>query len=128
MFAVHVAVATCAACALAQDGPGAFDPDMEIPGVVTNGVKWIDGQLLPIEGRAFDGTEHYYDRLPTNVTANVNSGVRTMKHHTSGIRPRRYCHSDSYGRFNEKVRPICQGTLYHHWTSEVQYRRCWRCE
>ena len=48
-------------------------------------MKWIDGRDLPIEGRAFDGTEHYYDRLPSNVTANVNSGVRTMKHHTSGM-------------------------------------------
>ena len=39
-------------------------------------MKWIDGRDLPIEGRAFDDTEHYYDRLPSNVTANVNSGVR----------------------------------------------------
>ena len=85
MFAVHVAVAACAAYVFAQDGIGAFDPDMEIPGVVTNGVKWIDGRLLPIEGRAFDGTEHYYDRLPTNVTTSVNANARTMKHHTAGM-------------------------------------------
>ena len=85
IFAAYVAVATCVACARAQDGIGTFDPDMEIPGVVTNGVKWIDGRLLPIEGRAFDGTEHYYDRLPTNVTASVNANVRTMKHHTAGM-------------------------------------------
>ena len=70
---------------LAEDDVGTFDPDMEIPGVVTNGVQWIDGQYLPIEGRAFDGTEHYYDRLPTNVTAGVNGNVRTMKHHTAGM-------------------------------------------
>ena len=74
--AACVAIATCALHVLAEDDVGTFDPDMEIPGVVTNGVKWIDGRLLPLEGRAFDGTEHYYDRLPTNVTANVNSGVR----------------------------------------------------
>ena len=85
MLAASVAVATCAAYALAQDDIGTFDPDMEIPGVVTNGVKWIDGRLLPLEGRAFDGTEHYYDRLPTNVTASVNGNVRTMKHHTAGM-------------------------------------------
>ena len=71
--------------AFAEDGIGTFDPDMEIPGVVTNGVKWIDGRHLPIEGRAFDGTEHYYDRLPSNVTAGVNGNVRTMKHHTAGM-------------------------------------------
>ena len=51
----------------------------------SDNMKWIDGRDLPIEGRAFDDTEHYYDRLPSNVTANVNSGVRTMKHHTSGM-------------------------------------------
>ena len=84
-LAAYVAVATCAACARAQDGIGTFDPDMEIPGVVTNGVKWIDGRLLPIEGRAFDGTEHYYDRLPTNLTTGVNANARTMKHHTAGM-------------------------------------------
>ena len=85
MLAAYVAVAACAAYVFAQDGIGAFDPDMEIPGVVTNGVKWIDGRLLPLEGRAFDGTEHYYDRLPTNVTAGVNANARTMKHHTAGM-------------------------------------------
>ena len=53
--------------------------------VDTNGVKWIDGRLLPIEGRAFDDTERYYDRLPSNVTSNVNGGVRSLKRHTSGM-------------------------------------------
>jgi hypothetical protein len=33
----------------------------------------------------FDDVEHYYDRLPSNVTAKVNGGVRSMKHHTSGM-------------------------------------------
>ena len=79
------AIATCALHVLAEDDIGTFVPDMEIPGVVTNGVKWIDGRLLPIEGRAFDGTEHYYDRLPTNVTTSVNANARTMKHHTAGM-------------------------------------------
>lgn len=62
------------------------DPKMSVSGiVVTNGLKWIDGMLLPIEGRAFDDTEHYYDRLPAGVTTNVNGGVRGLKHHTSGM-------------------------------------------
>ena len=63
-----------------------YDKNMAVEGiVVTNGLKWIDGRLLPIEGRAFDDTEHYYDRLPAGVTTNVNGGVRSMKHHTSGM-------------------------------------------
>lgn len=64
-----------------------WDPRMAAEqGVVdTNGVKWIDGKALPIEGRAFDDVEAYYHRLPKNVTTNVNEGVRWMKRHTSGM-------------------------------------------
>ncbi len=63
-----------------------WDPAMAVKtAVVTNGVKWIDGKYLPIEGRAFNDVEHYYDRLPAGVTTNVNGGVRSMKHHTSGM-------------------------------------------
>ena len=69
-----------------QDEIAKFDPRMAVEkAVVTNGVKWIDGRFLPIEGRAFDDVEHYYDRLPSNVTTKVNGGVRSMKHHTAGM-------------------------------------------
>ena len=72
--------------AASQDEIARFDPNMaQKNAVVTNGVKWIDGRYLPIEGRAFNDTESYYDRLPANVTTNVNGGVRSMKHHTSGM-------------------------------------------
>jgi hypothetical protein len=56
--------------------------------VDTNGVKWIDGKFLPIEGRMFDNVDHWYDRLPSTVTTNVNGGVRSMKHHTAGLQYR----------------------------------------
>ncbi len=64
-----------------------WDPRMaeEIAVTDTNGVKWIDGKALPIEGRCFANVDHYYDRLPATVTTNVNAGVRSMKHHTSGM-------------------------------------------
>ena len=63
-----------------------YDRNMAVvEAVVTNGLQWIDGRMLPLEGRAFDDTEHYYDRLPANVPTNVNGGVRSMKHHTSGM-------------------------------------------
>ena len=69
-----------------QSDVAKWDPNMaQRAAVVTNGVKWIDGRHLPLEGRAFADTEHYYDRLPANVTTNVNGGVRAMKHHTSGM-------------------------------------------
>ena len=54
--------------------------------VDTNGVKWIDGRYLPIEGRWNLGdTKHYYMRLPDNLTTNVNGGVRGMRDNTSGM-------------------------------------------
>ena len=64
-----------------------WDPRMAVENAVidTNGVKWIDGRHLPIEGKAFADVEHDYDRLPANVTTNVNGGVRSMKHHTAGM-------------------------------------------
>lgn len=52
---------------------------------IERGVKWIDGTLIPIEGRAYADVEHYYDRLPADVTTNVNAAVRRMKHHTAGM-------------------------------------------
>ena len=63
-----------------------WDPRMaQETAVVTNGVKWIDGKALPVEGRAYDDVDHWYDRLPSGVTTAVNAGVRNMKHHTSGL-------------------------------------------
>jgi lysophospholipase L1-like esterase len=79
-----------ASCVSAQSSDIAkYDPNMAIQNaVVTNGVKWIDGRYLPIEGRAFADVEHFYDRLPKNVTTNVNAGVRAMKHDTAGMQAR----------------------------------------
>jgi len=80
------AAAVFAASAAFADDIAKYDKNMAVEGiVVTNGIKWIDGKLLPIEGRAFNDVEHYYDRLPAGVTTNVNGGVRAMKHHTSGM-------------------------------------------
>ena len=86
-FAAAVCAASALVAALAQAEVSKWDPRMAAESAVvdTNGVKWIDGKFLPIEGRAFDDVEHYYDRLPANVTTNVNGGVRSMKHHTSGM-------------------------------------------
>ena len=64
-----------------------FDPRMAIANATidTNGVKWIDGKYLPLEGKCFKDVEEFYDRLPRNVTTNVNGGVRGMKHHSTGM-------------------------------------------
>ena len=88
VFATVAIVVFAGMCASAQESEIAkWDPRMAVESAVvdTNGVKWIDGRFLPIEGRAFDDVEHWYDRLPANVTTNVNEGVRSMKHHTAGM-------------------------------------------
>ncbi len=63
-----------------------FDKNMVVPKAdVKDSMHWIDGRTLPIEGRAFNDVEHYYDRLPSNVTTRVNGGVRSLKRHTAGM-------------------------------------------
>ena len=76
---IAIAVLTFSACAQSRDITK-HDPNMAIEKVVvTNGVQWIDGKTLPIEGRAFSDVDCFFDRLPRNVTTNVNAGVRAMK-------------------------------------------------
>ena len=74
-------------CAIGKDDVARWDPRMALESAVTDGkgVMWIDGRHLPLEGRMFDDVDHYYDRLPSGVTTNVNGGVRSMKHHTAGM-------------------------------------------
>ena len=53
MMAGAFAVAAAAVCGASEIAR--YDSRMVVSeGVVTNGLKWIDGKLLPIEGRAFD--------------------------------------------------------------------------
>lgn len=70
----------------AQTDIAKYDPNMAVEGIaLENGLKWIDGRLLPIEGRPFDDVDEYYDRLPSCVTTAVNEGVRGLKHDTAGM-------------------------------------------
>lgn len=75
-------------CAAQQGEIAKWDPAMAAANAVvdTNGVKWIDGKFLPIEGRwTLGDAKHYYVRLPDTLTTNVNAGVRGMRSHTSGM-------------------------------------------
>ncbi len=84
-----LAVAAVAQFTFAQQSEIAkWDPRMAADNAVvdTNGVKWIDGKFLPIEGRwTLGDTTHYYMRLPDTLTTNVNAGVRGMRDNTSGM-------------------------------------------
>ena len=85
---VNIAVVLCPLLAISEQIEVAkWDPDMAIKSaVVTNNVCWIDGKMLPIEGRAFDDVELYYDRLPSNLTERINYGVaKILKHDSAGM-------------------------------------------
>ena len=84
---LSVAAALCAGVFEQQSEIARWDPNMAQKTAVVDkaGVKWIDGRNLPLEGRMFDDVDDYYDRLPSNVTKRVNGGVRSSKHHSSGM-------------------------------------------
>ena len=84
---MNTAASPSASPSAPQDGIATWDPNMAAENAVVdeNGVKWIDGKNLPLEGRVFDDVEHWFDRLPANVSTSVNAGVRGMKHHTAGM-------------------------------------------
>jgi len=84
------AVGVCAICLQVSgaDETAKWDPRMAASTAVvdTQGVKWIDGKYLPIEGRwPLGDMAHYYGRLPDTLTTNVNGGVRSMRFHTAGL-------------------------------------------
>ena len=57
-------------------------------GAITNGMQWIDGSSLPIEGQGFAQTAVPYGRMPAGVTTNVNAGVRGMGNFSTGLQLR----------------------------------------
>jgi len=46
---------------------------------------WYDGRSLPIEGRAFNDTESYYDRLPARAKGTVPDPVWGLSHNSAGM-------------------------------------------
>ena len=86
VFGVAIAFTMLVCRAAQQNEYAKWDKNMAIAGIAsTNGFTWIDGRNLPIEGRAFDNVEAWYDRIPDTVTTNVNGGVRAKRHTTSGM-------------------------------------------
>jgi lysophospholipase L1-like esterase len=46
---------------------------------------WYDAKQLDVEGRAFDDTEIFYERLPARALPDVTDMVRTLSKRTAGI-------------------------------------------
>jgi len=84
-FAVAASVAALVSMFAFADA-SKYDPRMALETSVTEkGVQWLDGRYLPLEGKMFTDVDRFYDRLPRNVTKNVNGGVRGMKCHSAGL-------------------------------------------
>ena len=115
ILSIVVAVMMGVACAH-SNSIAKFDPRMAVQSAVVDarGVKWIDGKLLPLEGKYFSGTSAYYDRLPSNVTDRVNGGVRGMKNHTSGMQFR---FSTNSRNLHFKWIPVRGNLAMHHMPS-----------
>ena len=74
---------------------GAIDPQkgrLDADGVTV----WYDGQLLPIEGKAFGDTESYYDRLPARAKATVPAPVWELSQNSAGLALRFVCDAESF--------------------------------
>ncbi len=91
-LAVLGLAAVAAAAVFANvDDIAKFDPKMaeSTAKIDANGIKWIEGRHLPIEGRwTYGDMARYFCRLPDTLTTNVNAGVRSMRIHTSGMQLR----------------------------------------
>ena len=46
---------------------------------------WYDGTLLRLEGKGWEDTESYYDRLPAKAQEMVRPPVWNLSHHTAGM-------------------------------------------
>ena len=78
------------------DAVGRFDAAMSgrTADKADDGIRWIDGKDLPLEGGAVGKTGTPYQRLPDDLSTNVNAGVRSMRWHTSGMQFRFRTDSD----------------------------------
>lgn len=77
-------------------------------------IRWIDGRDLPLEGRAFADVRNFYDRLPANLTTNVNAGVHALQRCTSSMQFRFVTDSHKL-RFD--WRPRCEQLALDHMPS-----------
>ncbi len=50
-----------------------------------DGHVWYDGRLLLLEGRGWEETESYYDRLPAKARDKVRPPVWNLGHHSAGL-------------------------------------------
>jgi len=81
---VWVLAALLLPCTLAAVPAEKIDP---LKGVVDPCDKelWYDGRLLLLEGKGWENTESYYDRLPASAKDKVRPPVWDLSHHSAGM-------------------------------------------
>lgn len=66
--------------------PGAQTLDPKLAIADTNGTTlWYDGKLLGVEGKGWENTESYYDRLPSKAKGVAPESVWNLGHHSAGM-------------------------------------------
>lgn len=83
---VVISMSVVFAVSAQQNDSQKYDPAMAgKTAVITNDLKWIDGQYLPLEGGFYLKEKGRYERVHGTITTNVNKGVRGQRQHTSGM-------------------------------------------
>ena len=87
-FAHHMASlekrARDASSQISDTGQGAgIQPS--VPAETENDVAWYDAKTIGLEGRAWDETEMFYDRLPARAKQLVRPPVWSLSRHTAGM-------------------------------------------
>ena len=85
MRPIHcVLVALLLPLALGATATKILTPSQGVPDPCDNTV-WYDGTLLRLEGKGWENTESYYDRLPAKARETVRSPVWGLSHDTAGM-------------------------------------------
>jgi hypothetical protein len=79
VIAVLLLPFTLAAIAVERIDPLKGTPDP------CDGEVWYDGRLLPLEGKGWENTESYYDRLPAPAQDKVRAPVWDLSHDSTGM-------------------------------------------
>lgn len=57
----------------------------EVPGLESSEMQWHDVTSWGVEGRGFNGTARFFDRLPSEARSKVPESVWELSHHAAGM-------------------------------------------
>ncbi|HPC96626.1 MAG TPA: SGNH/GDSL hydrolase family protein [Sedimentisphaerales bacterium] len=80
----QVFAALLLSCTLAAVGAERIDPAVATADPC-DGTLWYDGRLLLLEGKGWENTESYYDRLPAKARDKVRAPVWDLSQHSAGM-------------------------------------------